>query len=173
MKLDKKLMILKYVRPLNIEEQKLLFIEQQGKYIPEFEYAEIALDLPEIKDQLKAIETPDIPGVELYQKKIQELLWRVKFLQAQKDQDTHIMTEMSEKLFGSIIPENFDRAKTYITDRENIEAEQEFLSFQEIKDYIKKFKHIYEIKIKVQETDMPSRFAMRGDTLLVRPNAKV
>jgi len=49
-----------------------------------------------------------------------------------------------------------------------MKLEEDMLSYEEIKDYMKKFNHIYNTKVKIQEADIPSRFAMKGDMLLFR-----
>jgi hypothetical protein len=63
---------------------------------------------------------------------------------------------------------NFNIAKEAITERGLAQSEQEFLSYEDIKDYMKKFNHIYGIKVKILEADAAARFTMKGDTLVFR-----
>ena len=158
---DKKLLILKYLNPINTEEQKQIFIEKKGQYVPTFEYKEFPHDLDQLEHDLKRIEVPDIPVAELYMRKQEEIHNKIRFLRAFKDKNTSDMTLYSKKVFGSIDDENFEIAKKNITDRGNIVPEQDFLSAQEIKDYMKKFNHIYGIKVKVLEAESTARFVMK------------
>ena len=173
MKVDKKLLVLKYVRPLNIEEQQQIFIEKKGDYVPSFVYPKIEIDFDELDEILENIEIPDIPGAEIYAKKRKELKHRIRLLKAIKTQNASDITLYSTKLFWDIDAENFEKAKDRITSRSNIVEEEEFLSYEEIKDYMKKFNHIYGTKIKMQEADIPSRFAMKWDSLMFRKGAQV
>jgi len=110
-KIDKKLLILKYVKPTNLEEQKQIFIEKKGDYTPKFQYPKINIDFDMLEDEIEKVETPDIPWAGLYRKKLSELQDRIALLKAIKNQDARNITLYSKKLFGDIIPENFDKAK--------------------------------------------------------------
>jgi hypothetical protein len=78
------------------------------------------------------------------------------------------MTLYSKKIFWDIIEENFATAKDIISDRDKIVLEQEFLSYEDIKNYMKKFNHIYGIKLKILQADTTARFTMKWDTLVFR-----
>lgn len=47
------------------------------------------------------------------------------------------------------------------------------LYFQDIKDFLKKFNHIYNIRTKLVEMDTAARFTMRGDELILRTGSTV
>lgn len=173
MKVDKKLLILKYVRPLNLVEERQIFIEKKGDYVPEFSYPEIDIDFDALEEKLDSIEIPDIPGANIYRKKKQELYNRISLLRALKNQNTSDITLYSTKIFWDIIWDNFDKAKEYIVGRDKATGEEEFLNYEEIKDYMKKFNHIYGTKVKMVEADIPSRFAMKWDSLMFRKGAQV
>jgi len=173
MKIDKKLLILKYVTPTNIESQRQIFIEKLWDYVPKFEYQEFPFSLDELEHELKIIEIPDIPGSELYAKKQEEIHNKIRFLRAFTEQNASDMTLYSKKIFWDIIDENFDTAKEKITLRDNIKTEDEYLTYSDIKDYMKKFNHIYGIKVKIIEADTTARFTMKGDTLVFRKWATV
>jgi len=151
--IDKKLLILKYVTPTNLEEQKQIFIEKNGNYVPSFEYREIPLDLEALRKEVKSTEIPDIPLAQIYIKKAKEINNKISFLKAFKDQNVADMNLYSEKLYGSIDQENFEKAKQRISNRD------------EIRDYMKKFNNIYGIKVKMKETTSTSRFSMKWDIL--------
>lgn len=173
MKIDKKLLILKYVRPTNILEQQQIFIEKKWDYVPEFEYTPIDLDLEFLSEQVKNIEIPDIPWAEMYHAKLSEMLDKISLLKAIDSQSTGDITTFSKKVFGDIIPENFDRAKDIISTRNLAHNEEEFLSYEDIKDYMKKFNHIYGIKVKIVEAETTARFTMKWDSLMFRKWASV
>ena len=173
MKIDKKLLILKYLTPTNIVEQKQIFIEKRGDYIPSFEYQEIDLDLDALYAEIRAIEIPDIPLWEIYVRKQEEVVDKIRFLRAFRDQNTEDMTLYSKKIFWDIEEENFLKSKDVIASRDNIREEEEILTYGDIKDYMKKFNHIYNIKVKIIEAESAARFTMKGDTLMFRKWATV
>ncbi|MDA9129430.1 flavohemoglobin expression-modulating QEGLA motif protein, partial [Candidatus Gracilibacteria bacterium] len=89
------------------------------------------------------------------------------------DQNTSDMTLYSKKIFGEIIDENFTKAKEILATRDNIKEEEEILTYEDIKGYMKKFNHIYDIKVKIVEADSSARFTMKGDVLMFRKGATV
>ena len=99
MSVDKKLLILKHITPNNIAEQKQIFIEKSGAYVPQFTYDELTLDLDELERELRAIEIPDIPLAEIYAKKQEESLSKIQFLRAFQQQNTSDMTLYCKKIF--------------------------------------------------------------------------
>lgn len=171
--IDKKLLILKYITPLNIEEQKQIFIEKKGEYIPEFKYQDIPFDIEEMLHQARQIEISDIPFAEIFQKKQDEVIDKLRFFKAFKEQDTSDMFLYSKKIFGDVTDENFSLAKERIEWRDKIKDEDEFLEYLDIVSYLKKFNHIYSTKIKVKESDQTARFTMKWDVLQLRVWAKV
>lgn len=173
MDIDKKLLILKYLTPTNLEEQKQIFIEKKWDYTPSFQYKEFPYNLDQLEHDLKLIEVPDIPVWELYQQKQREIHDKIRFLQAFQNKNTADMTLYSQKIYGDINDENFEISRQKIAGRWGILPEQEFLEAQEIKDYMKKFNHIYGIKVKVLQAESTARFVMKGDTLMFRKWAVV
>ncbi len=172
-RIDKKLLLLKYITPTNIEAERQKFIEKSGNYIPNFEYKDIPFDLDQLEHELKIIEIPDIPLSGLYSDKQEEVHNKIRFLRAFVQQNAADMTLYSKKVFGDIVEENFAVAKEKITQRDEIKAEEEFLSYEDIKDYMKKFNHIYGIKVKILQADTTARFTMKGDALIFRKGATV
>ncbi len=171
--IDKKMLLLKYVTPLNLDEQKQIFVEKQGDYTPKFTYREVPLDLAALKKELKSIEIPDIPLAQIYQKKAKEIENKINFLIAFKEQNHGDMTLYSQKVFGDIVQENFERSKERISARDNIREEEEFIEYEDIRDYMKKFNHIYGIKVKMKESESTSRFSMKWDILQFKKDAIV
>lgn len=173
MDIDKKIVILKHLTPTNLEEQQQIFVSKKWDYIPKFEYADITLDLDTLEHSLRKIEIPDIPWSTVYERKQKEIHNKILFLRAFKEQNTSDMMLYSSKLYGDIIPEYFETSTQRISQRDTITQEDEFLSIEDIREYIKKFNHIYNMKIKVQESSITARFVMRWDTLVVRNGAYV
>lgn len=172
-KIEKKLLILKYIKPINIEQERQKFIEWAWSYVPQFEYREIPFDIDTLLSELQKIEIPDIPVASLYEKKKQEIYHKLMFFKAFRDQDHWEMTLYSQKIFWEIHEDNFEIAKEIIAGRDNIKPENDVLSYDEIKNYMKKFNHIYGIKIKMLRADTTARFTMKGDTLLFNGNSTV
>lgn|GEM_PF-1085780 len=172
-KIEKKLLILKLVTPTNIESERQKFIQKKGEYVPNFEYQDVSLDTEELLEKLENIEIPDIPLSYLFQKKKQEIHNKILFVKAFKSQDTAGMTEYSQKIFGDIIPENFDYAKKMLENSHLIKQEEDILFFEDIRDYLKKFNHIYNIKTRLIEREGTARFTMKGDQLILRTGASV
>jgi hypothetical protein len=71
------------------------------------------------------------------------------------------MTLYSRKIYGEIIDENFEVARERIEGRDKIVLEKDMLNYEDIKDYMKKFNHIYGMNVKIQQADTTSRFTMK------------
>ncbi len=173
MNIEKKLLILKYIRPVNIATEKHIFIEKKGDYIPRFEYNELSFDPRKTLAELEKIQVPDIPYSEIYARKKEEMFYKLQFFIAFQEQNTADMTLYSEKIFGKIHDEYFLTSKERIAARHHIVPEKDFLSFADVQEYLKKFAHIYHTKIRLKSWDIPARFTMKGDTLIMREDAKV
>jgi hypothetical protein len=83
------------------------------------------------------------------------------------------MTLYSGKIFGQIEQENFEKSKLHLESRAEIIPEEDFLDINDIRNYLKKFNHIYGIKLKVVEANKTARFTMMGDSLMFRKGALV
>ena len=169
MKIDKKLIILKYLKPTNRAEEFKKFKSSEGKYVPKFEYPEYTVNLDALQEALNEIDIPDIPLGEIYKRKKIEVQNKIMFLRALLSQNTSDMYTYSEKLFGSILPENLEYAKQVIAGKKKIRKEEELLWFEEIEWFVKKFNHIYGIKtiLKTSESNT-ARFVMSGNNLTFR-----
>jgi cysteinyl-tRNA synthetase len=119
------------------------------------------LDLDAMRKEVKSTEIPDIPLAQIYHKKAKEINNKISFLKAFKDQNIADMNLYSEKIYGGISQENFEKSKERISSRDTIREEEEFLEYDEIRDYMKKFNNIYGIKVKMKESNSTSRFSMK------------
>ncbi len=173
MDIDKKLLLLKFITPNNLEKEKQEFINSWWKYIPHFKYNELKLDLDKLEDNLKNIEIPDIPLKNIYKEKKQEVLNKLSFLKAFKKQDTEWMYLFSEQLFWKIDSYNLEYSNDVLKNKQDIKTETEYLVYEEIKEEIKKFNHIYWIKIKLQKGQTTARFSMKWNNMIFREKSKV
>ena len=169
MKIDKKLIILKYLKPTNRTEQFRKFKESEWKHVPKLEYPEYSVDLDKLQEDLNKIDIPDIPLGDIYKRKKVEVQNKIMFLKALVSQNTSDMYSYSEKLFGKIHADNLEYAKQIIAGKKKIRKEDELLWFDEISDFIKKFNHIYSIKTILKTSDSATaRFTMSGNNLTFR-----
>jgi len=173
MDIDKKLLILKFITPKNLLKEKHKFINSKWEYIPQFEYNDINLDLDWFKQIIESIEIPDIPMSAIFLRKKDEILNKINFLISFKNKDHLWIHIYSQRIYGSINKEYLERSISILEDRDQIKEEEEFMTFDEIKAFIKKFKDIYNINISLKEKEMPSRFAMKWDILYIRKGALV
>lgn len=168
MDIDKKLNILKIITPKNIPSERLKFINSAWAYIPKLEYNEINFDIWELFQKINKVEIPDIPLSWIYKRKKDEVMNKLYFLKAFKEQDVVSLNKYSKLLYGTIIPENLEYAKNQILSKWELIEETEFLTIDEIREYINKFNHIYNINIELKEKHIVSRFIMAGDKLTIR-----
>lgn len=166
--IDKKLILLKYISPTNLEEEKKRFIDSNWKYVPNLKYKDFNLNLDSLKTKLDSIEIPEIPLSSIYKDKKKEILNKIKFLQAFKNQDSSDFTNYSLKIFWKLDVENLELSNNKLSHIWDIKSEDEYLSFEEIKWYINKFNHIYSIKINLKPSDKSARFVMKWENLLYR-----
>jgi len=171
--IDKRLIISKYFTPINLKEEKEKFISSKWEYIPMFNYRKIEIDLDKIYKELESVEIKDIPLASIYSKKKDEIFNKINLIKAFKEENYKDITFYSKKIFWDIDSENLSESKRILDNMWEIKVEDDFLSLDEIKDYIKKFNNIYWINIKLKVGDRAARFVMKWDKLLIRGWAKV
>jgi len=171
--IDKKLLILKYFSPINLISEKQKFIESKWKYIPELEYNNINLNLDKFEEELASIEVPDIPLSDIYKRKKEEIINKINLLKAFINKTPKDITLFSQKIYWKVDRENLDYSNSILENKSEIKDEEEYLSFDEIKDFINKFNHIYDIKINLKLSNKSARFVMKWDVLYMREWAKV
>lgn len=170
---DKKLNILKVITPINIEREKEKFITSKWKHIPKLEYAKISLDYQKLKEDVERLDIPDIPLSNIYNKKKQEIIYKINFLESLEQKDDKLLSYYSTKLYWEIDEDNLDYAKNILKTKPELRAEEEYLSISEISEMVKKFNHIYGIDVVFEVEKIASRFAMKGDRLVMREWALV
>jgi len=168
MSIDKSLNILRRINPKNLFEEKEKFIISAGEYIPKFQYQETHIKFSEIRKKLDVIDIPDIPLSNLYNRKKEEIRYKLNFLEAFIAREEKMMQYYSQKLFGDIIEENLILSKEKMMEKKDIVVEDDFIGYEEIKVMIKKFSHIYNLSLNVKEDDIAARFVMKGDNLVMK-----
>lgn len=112
--LDRDLLLLKHIKPLNLEEE-LERLHQDALYNPTFTYSEISTDLEDAAKRIeKAIRDSSPLGV-LLEKKRKELLKRIALLGARGRNEE--FTEASYNLFGKPTKSLIAQASAMIADR--------------------------------------------------------
>lgn len=171
--IDKKLNILKIFTPKNIPSERLKFINSQWKYIPKLEYNDIPFNIQEIFEEISKIEIPDIPLWNIYSRKKEEIINKLHFLNAFKMQNVKDLNKYSKILYGDILEKNLEYSKDLIFNKPEIYKEKEFLTLEEIKEYINKFNHIYAINITLSEKEISSRFSIKWEKLFIKNGSLV
>lgn len=170
---DKKLLILKYFTPKNLISEKQKFIESNWEYVPQFEYNEIKIDLEKELEDIEKLEISDFPLSSILKRKQEEVINKIKLLIAFKNNHSKDITYYSKKIFWDINKENLLYSNDILSWKIDIKEEEDFLTFDEIKEFINKFNHIYWINIRLKRDNKSARFIMKWDTLIVRNWAKV
>lgn len=96
--IDKDLLLLKHIKPLNIEEE-LARLKEDTLYNPTFTYSDIGADLDDAAKRLAEKINDDSPLGTLLEKKRKELRKRIDLLQARGNTDA--FTKASVSLFGT------------------------------------------------------------------------
>jgi len=114
-KIDEKLKILYYLRPINLEEEQNKFFKN-FKNNPQFEYPELKFDLNELKKELEKILTDDKPEGLLFERKKNEISRKIDLL---KNIGNDNFTECSINLYGKPEEKLLNECEEYLK-KENI-----------------------------------------------------
>jgi alpha-L-glutamate ligase-like protein/uncharacterized protein (TIGR02421 family) len=171
-KLDKELLLLKHIKPLNLEEE-IERLREDELYNPTFTYSEIGADLDDAAKRLQDKITDDSPLGALLEKKRKELLKRITLLKSRGNNKE--FTEASIKLFGAPTKGLLDTAeKDYsariacdLTVNRLMNAEQAQKRFEEI---LKKYSlHDWNVSIRQK---LVSRVTVGGNNIYIQAEAK-
>jgi alpha-L-glutamate ligase-like protein len=168
MDIDKKLNILRLITPKNQQSERLKFINSEGNYIPQLEYNELNFNLKEFYERISKTEIPEIPLSHIFLRKKEEIIDKLYFLEAFKNQNVKDLNKYSKSLYWEITKENLEYAKNVLLSKNEIKKEVEFLTVDEIKEYVEKFNHIYWINIELREKEIVSRFQMVWNILYLK-----
>ncbi len=111
---DEELMLLKYLKPVNLPEERLRLESDRG-YSPHFLYPPLPSDLDETERRLIALQTDDSPLGILLGKKKRELLMRLTLFRARGDAEK--FTQASQALFGAPRLEIHTAATRFLKER--------------------------------------------------------
>lgn len=170
--IDKRLGIIPRVRPINLDKEKEVFLENPG-YSPKFIYKKIVVDLEAVKKEIKKI--PKIvnhPLALIYEAKIKEMQRKISLLEAR---GTERIQYQSEKLYGRVNKEIFHQALDFI-DKFTVEEDQsEILSFKKVvkrlEDYLKE-KKISHWKIKIIENSTADISVSKNNTIFIKKDVE-
>ncbi len=167
--IDKKINLLKIISPRNVASERLKFIQSQWNYVPIFEYNPLNFEPQELIQTVEKIEIPDIPLWKLYAEKKQEILHKLAFLVAFSKQNVKDMNKYMELLYGEVESDCLLTAQNVIAEKWNISEleKEEHLTIEEIRDYITKFNHIYDLQLSLVEKESWARFSLKWDRLTV------
>jgi hypothetical protein len=99
MDIDKKLNILRLITPKNQQSERLKFINSEGNYIPQLEYNELNFNLKEFYERISKTEIPEIPLSHIFLRKKEEIIDKLYFLEAFKNQNVKDLNKYSKSLY--------------------------------------------------------------------------
>lgn len=109
--IDRRLPLLKYLRPVNLQEE-MLRAQHDTLYNPIFHYCAAPDDLDEIENTLRRTESDDSPLGALLRKKCKELLLRIDILRSRNN--SRLYTTACEALYGKADDRLCTAARSYI-----------------------------------------------------------
>lgn len=167
-KIDKKIKLIFYLTPINLEEEKLKFFKN-FTINPQFLYADFPYEFEKIKAELMKIETDDSPLGKLFNKKKQEIQLKLELLERI---GTVEFSAYSEKLYGNvdslIVKEAEERIKNRGANNQGkIQAKEAKLLFE------KKFEEygLKEWKVRFKKNMVSDCSASKGNTLFLKESA--
>lgn len=178
--LDKKLMhiathinLLSQVRPVNVEKQRMLFLENPS-VSPHFTYRPIMLDIDQIRRKLSGLPADiDHPLTPLYSSKIHEINKQLDLIQAR---GTTAFSERSIDLFGSVNQEAFAHALEYLSTNQVLADPSQLLTTKQVKDTIEKFlakRHISGWSIAIVEESVADMHINKKGSIMIRKGAAI
>ena len=112
--IDRKILVLKYLKPLNLREERSR-IQQDSKYNPVFLYRAAPDDMNELEERLRDLSSDESPLGILLEKKRQELLMRLHLILSRGDPAR--LTGCSQALFGAPSPALIAHARGFLSAR--------------------------------------------------------
>ncbi len=169
---EKKIPLLNIFFPHNVSEERRKFIDAHGEYVPIFQYNTLNFDITALEHTLRNIDIPDIPLSELFFRKQKEIMFKIHMIQAHLSRDSKRFTELWECIFWKIEDAHFEFTKSILAKKATIEKEAP-MTLDAIRSDIKKFNHIYGVKLKFKITESTARFSVKWDILCMREWAQV
>ncbi len=168
---EKKLLILKHITPINLKKEEEIFVLNKWNYNPKFIYGENNLDFINLEKVISLVEIPDIPLWKIYERKKLEIINKINFLKAFYSWKTKLMQKYSELIYWWISNKNLEYARKILPEKKLVSSvNEEFLTFDEIKEFVDKINKIYDIKVSLKLSNQLARFSMKWSTLNIIPN---
>lgn len=169
--IDSQIKLLSHLRPLNLKEEQTKFLLDPS-YNPQFQYKELSFDPNNIYSRLKRIEYPDTPIGTLWQKKADEIMRKIRLLEARH---TEAFTARSIELYGSPDDQLLVEAMKEIALMPNdFPKASKIHSAKEAKKIFEKAIIDYGLKgwrVKLKEDLVSDAIAGKENTIFIRSNA--
>lgn len=170
-KIDNKIKLLYYLRPINLEDEKKKFF-QNFSYNPQFTYPELQYDPDELRKELSEIVFDDTPLGVLFFKKSKEIQKKIDLHESRGEQS---FTLNSVELFGKPSKEHLAAAeqimkhkKTFQEETEDITAEEAKKTFTQVfKDY-----GLTSWRVEMRDTLVTNCVAGKNNHLFLKKTAK-
>ncbi|MFH1564459.1 MAG: tyrosine/phenylalanine carboxypeptidase domain-containing protein [bacterium] len=170
--IDEAVHLLSYLRPLNLDEEKTAFFEH-ANYNPKFIYRKVAIDVEQLKKDLKKIPTKfKHPLAPLFVNKIKEVDNKLSLIESV---DTPKLQFFSEKLYSGVDKNLYDQAVEYIKQNPITKDESKILNFKtSIKKIEKSLKEnkLHGWKIKIVEGVAVDMQVNKSGTIFVKKGAE-
>jgi len=168
--IDEKLAILKYLRPININEEEEKFFAAPDSYNPQFEYSELDFDSENFKTLLKDLNTDNTPLGQLFDKKRSELITTISMLEGR---DTEAFTEHSIDLYGDVTKELLGISRKRLAEMPATFKKEKIYSALEARRYFEEAIKYYGLDWKVSISEKISSQASVGKSskLFIRKDA--
>lgn len=167
-KIDKRIKLIFYLTPINLEEEKLKFFKN-FTINPQFLYRDFPYEFEKIKAELTKIETDDSSLGILFNKKKKEIQLKLELLERI---GTVEFGAYSEKLYGKVDAEMVKEAEERIKNKrvngqEKIQAKEAKLLFE------KKFEEygLKEWRVRFKRNMVSDCSASKGNTLFLKESA--
>ncbi|MBT3835032.1 DUF1704 domain-containing protein [Candidatus Peribacteria bacterium] len=132
--IDRKVQLLKYIRPENLEEERVK-AEEDKDYNPVFKYSELDFDSNELMDRLSYLESDDSAFGIILDKKKEEIINKIKLLKVRGDNSAFQTASIA--LYGSPIQSLVKEARGILQSRKKDKKDankKEMLSAEKVKD---------------------------------------
>lgn len=170
--LDAQINILSFVKPLNLNEERQHFLQNQD-YSPQFLYKKSDIDYDHFLREIKALPRDiDHPMMPLFIKKIEELLHVLELVEAV---GTDEFFQISKKLYKDVENKLYQSATEYIKKNPVEDDESEEFGLKQIikklEDFLEESK-LSNWKVKIQEKQTSDIAINKNGSILLREGVK-
>lgn len=171
--IDQKIKLLSYINPKNITEQRSIFLSNPD-FSPRFFYRELDLDVDLLRSDLTKIPVVDHQLYPLYDKKIQELDWKLQMLEAR---DSRSFGDCSKKVYGGATKTLYRQSLEFIQKHKPtlVPDESELLDNKKSIEVLENFLKAHKLshwKIKILEDSVADIQVTKKDAILLKKGVK-